>query len=53
MLVSPPEALVLDPFAGSGTAGLAALSTGRSYVGMEITTHYATVAAQQLHEATQ
>ncbi len=34
--VLPEGALVLDPFMGSGTTGLAALRTGRRFVGVEI-----------------
>lgn len=32
----PPGGLVLDPFAGSGTAGVAALHEGRRYLGCEL-----------------
>jgi len=36
-------ALVLDPYMGSGTTGLAAIRTGRRFVGIEKDpTHYAT-----------
>lgn len=42
---------VLDPFAGSGTTGVAALLEGRSFVGSEISQHYATVAAKRLRDA--
>ncbi len=31
-----PDVLVLDPFSGSGTAGIAALKLGCSYIGFEI-----------------
>lgn len=34
--IAGPEVLVLDPFSGSGTTGLAARSLGCSYVGFEI-----------------
>ncbi len=33
---SPPNALVLDPCMGSGTAGIACVRTGRRFVGCEI-----------------
>ena len=36
----PPEGDVLDPFNGSGTTGLAALSTGRNYTGIELDPEY-------------
>jgi site-specific DNA-methyltransferase (adenine-specific) len=47
--VCPPEGTVLDPFAGSGTTGVAALLEGRRFVGIEITNEYATVARERLH----
>lgn len=34
-LVTPPHGIVLDPFAGSGTTGVAALATGRNAILME------------------
>lgn len=42
------EGAVLDPFAGSGTTGVAALIEGRSFIGAEMTEHYAEVAANRL-----
>ncbi|MEU1606027.1 DNA-methyltransferase [Micromonospora matsumotoense] len=32
----PPDGIVLDPFSGAGTTGLAALQLGRRYVGVDI-----------------
>ncbi|MEV7268393.1 site-specific DNA-methyltransferase [Micromonospora aurantiaca] len=49
--VSPPGSTVLDPFAGSGSTGVAALAGGRSFVGVEVTAHYADVARARLTEA--
>ena len=34
--IAPPDALVLDPFMGSGTTGVAALREGRRFIGIEI-----------------
>ena len=34
-LITPPGGVVLDPFAGSGTTGVAALAEGLSFVGCE------------------
>lgn len=48
--VCPPGGTVLDPFAGSGSTGLAALAAGLSFVGVELTEHYAEVARQRLTE---
>lgn len=39
----PAGALVLDPYMGSGTTGIACIRTGRRFIGIEIDpTHYAT-----------
>jgi len=37
--------VVLDPFAGSGTTGIAAMNTGRRFIGVEMSQHYADVCA--------
>ena len=46
--VARPGGTVLDPCAGSGSTGVAALETGRSFVGIEATEHYAAVARDRL-----
>jgi site-specific DNA-methyltransferase (adenine-specific) len=46
-----PGALVLDPFVGSGTTGVAAITTGRHFIGFEQDAHYAGIAGQRLSEA--
>jgi DNA modification methylase len=57
-LVTPPGGVVLDPFAGSGTTGVATLMQGRAFLGVEREpayvdiacarlTHWAAVAAQE------
>ena len=39
----PAGAIVLDPYMGSGTTGVACIRTGRRFIGIEIDpTHYAT-----------
>ena len=43
-LFTEPGETVLDPFAGSGTTGVAALRYGRSFVGLERSAEYADVA---------
>ncbi|HEY9411093.1 MAG TPA: site-specific DNA-methyltransferase [Jiangellaceae bacterium] len=47
----PTDGLVLDPFAGSGTTGVAAVIEGRRFVGVELTEHYAQVAVDRLRTA--
>lgn len=49
--IVPEGGTVLDPFAGSGTTGVAALLEGRRFVGVEMTDHYAEVAARRLRKA--
>ncbi len=49
--VVPEGGTILDPFAGSGTTGVAALLEGRKFIGVEMTEHYAEVAARRLSEA--
>lgn len=43
-----PDALVLDPFAGSGSTGEASLNTGRRYLGIELSHEYGALAAKRL-----
>jgi site-specific DNA-methyltransferase (adenine-specific) len=43
-----PGGLVVDPFAGSGTTGVAALRTGRRFLGCEIVPAYQTLANERL-----
>jgi site-specific DNA-methyltransferase (adenine-specific) len=45
---SNPGDLVLDPFSGSGTTGVAALQLGRRYLGIEKQPHFADLARQRL-----
>ena len=44
--------LVLDPFMGSGTTALAAIETGRHYVGFDTEPAYVELAKQRIAEAT-
>jgi site-specific DNA-methyltransferase (adenine-specific) len=47
-LVTPPGGLVLDPFAGSGTTGIAAVLEGRQFLGIEREARYVDVACARL-----
>jgi predicted methyltransferase len=47
----PPGGAVLDPFAGSGTVGVAALRRGCTFVGIEKEPGYVEVARRRLAEA--
>ena len=44
---------MLDPFCGTGTTGLAALSLGRRFTGIELSPAFAALAAERLADATQ
>lgn len=44
----PPGGLVLDPFCGSGSTGIAALLEGRRFLGFELSEHYAALADERL-----
>lgn len=46
--ICPEGGTVLDPFTGSGTTGIAALREGRRFVGVELSSHYATIAERRL-----
>lgn len=48
-----PGALILDPFAGSGSTLAAAAKTGRKYIGIEIDQHYSSIAAERAAEHTE
>ncbi|CAI2539820.1 DNA methylase [Klebsiella michiganensis] len=45
---TPPGAIVLDPFAGSGSTCVAALRAGRRYIGIELLPQYHEVGVQRL-----
>lgn len=47
-----PGDLVLDPFMGSGTTGVASVSAGRRFVGVDLDPTYIHVAKRRLHEVT-
>jgi DNA modification methylase len=48
---SPPDALILDPFAGSGTTGVAAMKTGRRAILIEKDARYIDVIHRRLDAA--
>jgi site-specific DNA-methyltransferase (adenine-specific) len=48
---TPPLGLVLDPFAGSGSTGQAALSVGRSFIGIEREAAYVEIARKRIVDA--
>jgi DNA modification methylase len=53
-LVTPPNGLILDPFAGSGSTGCAAVLEGFRFTGIEQSEEYCEIARRRLaHWATQ
>lgn len=47
-LVGVPGGTILDPFCGSGTTGIAALSEGFSFIGVDLSEEYLDIARQRL-----
>jgi site-specific DNA-methyltransferase (adenine-specific) len=50
-LVTPPDGLVLDPFTGSGTTGIAATLEGRRFLGIEREAEYVEIARARIAHA--
>jgi site-specific DNA-methyltransferase (adenine-specific) len=46
-IYSPVDSIVLDPFCGSGTTGVASLREGRNFVGMDLSEHYTEISRQR------
>ena len=47
----PPNKIVIDPFMGSGSAGVACQQLGRRYIGIEINEHSFNIACKRIKEA--
>jgi site-specific DNA-methyltransferase (adenine-specific) len=52
-LVTPDNGVVLDPFAGSGSTGKAAILEGKHFIGIEITPEYLPIIEGRLQHAYQ
>ena len=50
-LVTPPGGLVLDPFAGSGSTGKAAMLEGFRFIGIDLTPEYVAIAERRIAAA--
>jgi site-specific DNA-methyltransferase (adenine-specific) len=50
-LVTPIGGCVLDPFAGSGSTGVACMQTGRSFIGIEREAAYVEIARKRIADA--
>jgi site-specific DNA-methyltransferase (adenine-specific) len=49
--IVPAGGVVLDPFAGSGTTGIAAVAAGLDFIGCEISRHYYELAQRRIEAA--
>jgi DNA modification methylase len=49
-LVTPPGGLILDPFCGSGSTGVAAIQEGFRFVGIELDSDYCRIARARLEK---
>jgi DNA modification methylase len=47
-IYTPENGLVLDPFMGSGTTGVAAANVKRQFVGIDTDQHYVEIAKKRL-----
>lgn len=47
----PDAKLILDPFMGSGTTGVACVKAGRSFIGVELDPDYFEIACQRIRDA--
>ncbi|OYW59863.1 MAG: hypothetical protein B7Z40_20945 [Bosea sp. 12-68-7] len=47
---APADSVVLDPFMGSGTTGVAAVREGRGFVGIELDVRYFEIACQRIRD---
>ena len=52
-LVAPPGSHIMDPFAGSGTTGMAAKELGYTFTGIEMDHAYCEIAKQRIAATTQ
>ena len=47
----PDARIILDPFMGSGTTGVACVKLGRKFIGIEISEDYFDIACKRIEEA--
>ena len=51
MEIAPDGCIVLDPFMGSGTTAVAAIETGRHFIGYELSQEYCALANERVARA--
>ena len=52
-LVTPPGGVICDPFAGSGSTGVAAVRLGFRFIGIDLSDEYAAIARARIRHAGQ
>ena len=52
-MITPAKGKCLDPFMGSGSAGIAAIRTGRKFIGIEMDEGYFQIAKKRIEESCQ
>ena len=50
-LTTAEHAVILDPFMGSGSTGVAAINTNRDFIGIELDQTYFKIAENRINEA--
>lgn len=50
---SSRNGIILDPFMGSGTTGVACIKTGKKFIGIELDPTYFSLAEKRIHDAQQ
>lgn len=50
-LITPPQGIVLDPFMGSGSTGIAAKQLGFKFIGIELSPEYFEIAQKRIESA--
>lgn len=49
--ILPKDAIIIDPFMGSGTTGVACKELGRDFIGIEIDKEYFDIASERIEES--
>jgi len=47
-IFTPDKGIVLDPYNGSGSTGIAAIENGYEFVGIDLDQHYCDIAKQRI-----